>query len=327
MLRLIVNADDFGYTPGINRAILDLHGAAVLTSATLMATGSALEDAVAQIGRCGSASKLVAGLNDAVAGLRPLGVGCHIVLVDGETVSPAEEISSLIQKVPARPPRAPSHSQSPSAAGPAPDQAQARFHPTLAGFTSALLLGRLRESEIEREAVAQIRLLQARGLVLTHLDTHKHTHMFPQVLRPLLRAAQRCGIHAIRNPFEPGWSVAATPSAPLVRRAEVRLLAQLRPAFLKIVKTAGLRTTDGAIGVLATGTLDATALASLLHTASCRTQTEEPVLELVCHPGYLDAELAAQPTRLQAARELERQALMGALPFLASFRLIHFGEL
>jgi len=37
MTRLIVNADDFGQTPGINRAVLELHKAGVLTSATLMA--------------------------------------------------------------------------------------------------------------------------------------------------------------------------------------------------------------------------------------------------------------------------------------------------
>ncbi|HET7103418.1 MAG TPA: ChbG/HpnK family deacetylase, partial [Terracidiphilus sp.] len=37
MRRLIVNADDFGLTSGVNRAIVELHAAGVLTSATLMA--------------------------------------------------------------------------------------------------------------------------------------------------------------------------------------------------------------------------------------------------------------------------------------------------
>jgi len=45
--RLIINADDFGLTPGVNRAIAELHQAKALTSATLMATGPAFEDAVA----------------------------------------------------------------------------------------------------------------------------------------------------------------------------------------------------------------------------------------------------------------------------------------
>jgi predicted glycoside hydrolase/deacetylase ChbG (UPF0249 family) len=77
--RLILNADDFGLTPGINRAIGELNSAGVLTSATLMASGSAFDDAVA------------------VANTHPsLGVGCHIVLTDGVPVSPPASIPTLI---------------------------------------------------------------------------------------------------------------------------------------------------------------------------------------------------------------------------------------
>ena len=78
MPRLIVNADDFGLAPGVNRAILELHAAEVLTSATLMAQASATEEAV----------------NMALA-IPTLGVGCHIVLVDGTPVSDRNKIPSL----------------------------------------------------------------------------------------------------------------------------------------------------------------------------------------------------------------------------------------
>src|SRR5207253_7684606 len=77
--RLIINADDFGLTQGINRAVAELHDAGALTSATLMASGPAFEDAVE------------------VARSRPnLGVGCHIVLTDGVPVSPPESIPTLL---------------------------------------------------------------------------------------------------------------------------------------------------------------------------------------------------------------------------------------
>ena len=46
------------------------------------------------------------------------------------------------------------------------------------------------EAEVETEAAAQIALLQKRGLHLSHIDTHKHTHMFSRVLRSVLRAAR-----------------------------------------------------------------------------------------------------------------------------------------
>ena len=79
MRRLIINADDFGLTAGVNRGILEAHGHGVVTSATLMATGAAFEDAVA-----------IAHANPA------LGVGCHIVLTDGTPVSPPKSIPTLI---------------------------------------------------------------------------------------------------------------------------------------------------------------------------------------------------------------------------------------
>src|SRR6185437_10641319 len=94
-----------------------------------------------------------------------------------------------------------------------------------------LFRGRIRDAEIEWEAAAQIRRLQTAGVRITHIDTHKHTHMFPRVLRPVLRAALQCGVRAIRNPFEPDWALKATPGAPALRRTQVRLLRMLRREF------------------------------------------------------------------------------------------------
>src|ERR1700712_4849012 len=76
--RLILNADDFGLTPGINRAIAELHAAGALTSATLMANGPAFDDAVS------------------TARTHPtLGIGPHSVVTDGTPVSPPETIPPL----------------------------------------------------------------------------------------------------------------------------------------------------------------------------------------------------------------------------------------
>jgi len=260
---LIVNADDFGLTAGVNRAIAELHRAGVVTSASLMAcaqaTGQALE----------------------MAHSTPtLGVGCHVVLVDGEPVLPARELPTLV------------------------DPRTGRFFPTLGVFLRRLIAGRIRQAEIEAEAVAQISLLQSHDLELTHLDTHKHVHMFPAVLRPILRAARSAWIGAVRNPFEPAWSVRATPGAPWIRRAQVSLLRRLEPAFQRIVADEGFATTEGALGVVATGTLDAAAVASLLSVMPVGT------FELVCHPGYHDQDLEMLGTRLTASRETEREALL-----------------
>ncbi len=267
-----MNADDLGYTAGIDRALSELWHAGALSSATAMASGPSL---------AGSIRALPSSL----------GIGCHVVLVDGRPSAQPEAIPSLLE------------------AG--------RFKPTLARFAAGLLSGRIREGEIETEAVAQIRSLQSslkeRGLELTHLDTHKHTHVFPQVLRPLLRAALETGVQAVRNPFEPKWARSITPGAPLIRRVQVSLLESYREGFLPEVNRAGLRTTAGALGVLATGILDAGVLEALLGALE-RYGSVEQCFELVCHPGFHDAALDAQRTRLRAQREREREALLHTVP-------------
>jgi predicted glycoside hydrolase/deacetylase ChbG (UPF0249 family) len=282
--RLIVNADDFGLTAGVNRAIVELHRAGVLTSTTLMARAAATDEAI-EMARANPA----------------LGVGCHVVLVDGEPVLSA-------------------HKEIPHLADPGTD----RFQPKLPAFLRSLYpYGRPSRSfvqEIEAEAAAQIKLLQSRGVRLTHIDTHKHTHMFPAVLRPVLRAARAAGIRAVRNPFEPKWSLGATPGAPWVRRAEVSLLRLLEPAFRRIVAEEGFTTTDGAVGVLATGTLDAATVRALA------TALPEGTFELVSHPGYNDTDLAGAHTRLLASREIERDAL-DALKEFPSLELISFAQI
>ena len=279
MGRLIVNADDFGLTSGVNRAIFELHSAGVLLSCTLMARAPASEEAI-----------------ELARSTPTLRVGCHLVLVDGDPVLPPQYIPTLI------------------------DRRTGRFQPTLGTFLRRLFAGRIRPAEIEAEAAAQIHFLQNKGISLTHIDTHKHLHMFSPVLWPVLRAARAARIHAIRNPFEPEWSLKATPEAPRVRRGEVRLLRGLAPEFHRLVNQAGIATTDGAIGVSATGTLDRVNLTSLLR------NLPEGVWELVTHPGYNDADLARARTRLLASRETELNALRG-LQTVPNIELISFADL
>ena len=279
MGRLILNADDFGLTAGVNRAILELHRAGVLTSASLMARAAATDEAME------------------LARAKPsLGVGCHVVLVDGKPVLGAQNLPTLV------------------------DPRSGRFYSSLGAFLKLLLTGRIHSTEIEAETTAQINLLHSNGLRLTHIDTHKHAHMFPAVLRPVLRAARAAGIRAVRNPFEPAWSLRATHGAPWIRRAEVRLLRLLEPTFRRIVAEEGFTTTDGAIGVLATGTLDSTTVSSLLR------NLPEGTWELVTHPGYNDSDLAQAHTRLLASRETEREAL-SALEQFAGIERISFADL
>jgi chitin disaccharide deacetylase len=101
--------------------------------------------------------------------------------------------------------------------------------------------------------------------------------------------------------------------------------ARLRVGFLQRVKVAGLKTTEGALGVLATGTLDAEAVRVLLKALE-KNATADSTWELVTHPGYNDGDLAQARTRLLAQRDVEREALV-ALKEFPNCKLVNFGQL
>jgi len=284
--RLILNADDFGLTRGINRAIAELHSAGVLTSATLMANGAAFDDAVE------------------VARAHPtLGVGCHVVFTDGAPISPPASIPTLIGRD------------------------GKNFRASLREFLQTLLLGRIDEKDVAREALAQIERLQRAGVQPTHIDTHKHAHLFPSIARSLLQVAEDCGIRAVRNPFEPECSLAlgyGTRS----RRFAIRLIGLLRPRFDATLQAHKdrIHTTDGTLAISATGQLDAATLGEVL-----RALPSTGSYELCCHPGYNDSDLDRVTTRLRAHRNVEREALLSEIPkALAGANaplLVHYGNL
>lgn len=260
MRRLIINADDFGLTPGINRAILTAHLEGVVTSTTLMANAAGFDQAVTT-----------------VASAPRLGVGCHVVLLDGSSQLSPSQVHTLLE-----------------------GRDSTAFCRNSGAFAWRVVTGGIDPAQIELEAVAQIRRLQAAGISVTHLDTHKHAHILPQILRPLLRAAQKCGIRKMRNPFEPLRLAGLLQRPRLWKRwIEFRTLSTFARSFSDMVKNAAMITTDGTIGMVATGAWNQELFQSLIE------NLPDGTWELVCHPGYNDSELQRLPTRLQKSRENE----------------------
>ena len=265
MRHLIVNGDDLGFTRGVNRAIMEAHQAKIVTSATLMAQGAEFDEAV----------RLAQSVPS-------LSVGCHIVLIGGCPLLPAQEVPSLVAE-PATP---------------------GSFRSGWGVFVAAALSGRLMAKEIEAEATAQIRKLQQAGVAVTHVDTHKHVHIFPQVLQPLLRAAKACGVRAVRNPFEPvelGLLIQEIRLWP--RWLGIGVLNAFAGTFRRMVKDAGMISPEGIFGVVATGRLDTSLFRYMIE------HIPQGTWELVCHPGYDDAQLRSLSTRLRESRQKELQML------------------
>jgi hopanoid biosynthesis associated protein HpnK len=261
--RLIINADDFGLTPGVNRGIVRAARTRGVFSATIMAGSKSFSEAIA------------------LAKETPqLKTGCHVVLIDGQPVG--ENVPSLVGNT-------------------------GRFRSSVKDFGRAALRNEIAAEDVRREAEAQIRKIQSQGITLTHVDTHKHTHVLPHILIPLLQAAKACGIHAVRNPFEPfrSWPlsrVMATPGS-WARAAGVAGFRAFSAASRHAIQKEGMLTTDGSVGMMATGFLDQKMLTAILRALP------EGTWELVCHPGYADGDLKGAGTRLVESRQVELEAL------------------
>jgi len=79
--RLIINADDYGWSVGITDGILHAHNAGVVTSTSLMANQPATDYAITRLRK-----------------FPDLGVGVHLNLCDGRPVSPPSDVPSLVRQ-------------------------------------------------------------------------------------------------------------------------------------------------------------------------------------------------------------------------------------
>ncbi|MBV8866252.1 MAG: ChbG/HpnK family deacetylase [Acidobacteriaceae bacterium] len=238
MKRLIINADDFGFTSDVNAGIIEAYREGILTSTTLMANGSAFDDAVRSARETPS-----------------LDLGCHLVLVQG---------TSLLN-------------------GKALPKGPRQLLVTLAR----------RDLDVYAELRLQIEKVLAAGITLTHLDTHKHTHLVPHVFHTVCRLAGEFNIPYVRLPLDRS-----------VRFA--KLSPGLESFYRRIAQKNGVLLTDNFLGFRLTGSLTEETLAAAILALP------DGVTELMCHPGLLGPELSNAETRLKESRVRELEALTSA---------------
>ena len=248
--QLVVNADDFGFTPDVNAGIVEAHRRGILTATTLMAKGMAFEDALR------------------LARETPtLDIGCHLVLIGG-------------------------HSLVTGKAYPA----------TVAQLVAALARREIRPYE---ELQSQIQRILEAGIVPTHLDTHKHTHLAPPVLDAVALLSEQFDIRWVRRPFD--FPLTALRGAvPRLKRLTSDALGLLRRRFHRVLERHGCRTTDHFAGFQITGRFRTAELVQLLESLP------EGSTELMVHPGRCGEALRHAPTRLKESREHELAALVSA---------------
>jgi chitin disaccharide deacetylase len=265
---LIVNADDLGWTEGVNRGIAEAHRSGIVTSASLLANGVAFASG-AELARTTPG----------------LGVGVHLNLTDGPSTAQPELVATLLND-------------------------KGAFE----GGPEALLLRIAKRDltliEVEQEWEAQIEKVKEAGIKPTHLDGHKHVHMLPGLFEIALRLAKRYSIGAIRVAHEAS-SLRAALSAGHERHTAVVIKQGVQARGLKLLardareqaQHAGISTADYFCGIAQTGELTREGVMRLLR------NLPDGTTELMCHPGYADAELQSTATRLQGSRQTELQIL------------------
>ena len=159
-MKLIVNADDFGLSSEINRAVLKAHREGVLTSASLIAGAKAFDEAVA-----------IARENPRLA------VGLHVVAVDGPAVLPRSRIPRLVNE----------HGMFPN------DPVGLGMRYVLSAAAREELAAELR-AQFERFAATGLKLSHVDG----HQHMHMHPVVFGMIL-PLARRFGAAGFRVPRD--------------------------------------------------------------------------------------------------------------------------------
>jgi predicted glycoside hydrolase/deacetylase ChbG (UPF0249 family) len=234
--RLIINADDFGFTRDVNAGIVHAHRSGVLTSTTLMANGDAFDDAVQLAKETPS-----------------LDIGAHLVLVQGHSLLDGK---------------------------PLPESPR-QLLPVLAKGGLNVYL----------ELKAQLEKIRAAGIKISHLDSHKHTHLVPSVFRTIVKLADEFGIRWVRLPLDP-----------TVRFGSLSCAIGNR-YYRRFAIGKNVRFTDHFLGFQLTGTLTEETFGQALS------KVKEGTTEFMCHPAYLGDELKQSRTRLKESRQRELEAL------------------
>lgn len=226
---LIVNADDLGWTEGVNRGIAEAHRRGILTSASLLANGTAFGSAV-----------------ELARGEPALGIGVHLNLSDGPPVLPPWEVPSIV-------PRA-------GQMGGGPGWLYARL---LGGRLEPGEVEREWDAQIRKVRAAGISPTHLDG----HKHVHMLPGLFEIALRlarrhgvPAIRIAHEAPQLRAALSAGGGPSLRAAQQA-----AQGRILKFLTMNAPALARDAGIASPDYFCGITHTGLLTAAGVASLLH--------------------------------------------------------------
>jgi chitin disaccharide deacetylase len=241
MKNVIINADDFGASEGINNAIVDCFKDGILTSTTAMANMPAFDHAM----RLGKKYNI------------PTGV--HLNLIDGKGLVIKQPLGKkLALKV-------------------------------IGGIISRRI--------IEEEFFAQIEKVD-KHVEITHLDSHQHMAMFPQIRSAMVCAAKEFKIKKARISKDNFNSI--TPFSAFVKK---EIINTFIPGTKKLLRRNNIKYPHQFFGILSTGRFNLRYLEEYFKRVKNNA-------EIMVHPGYNTTPSNLKGDFLEKGREIETKTLL-----------------
>ena len=259
--KLIVNADDFGFTQGINNAIVEGYRKGIITSCSLMTCAQYFEDAVEQI-----------------KDTPDLAVGVHLTLNHAKPVLPPGQIPFLVNR-------------------------NGNFYNSPATLLQRLVLFPAAIQQAKAEFSHQILKMLDLGLVPSHLDTHKHMHLYFPLLRIIIQLASEFHINAIRVPYD-SVKIQHNPPKKKISNLFMKSLYVVQKRIKRQLRMHAIKHNEYFFGMQFTGFLNEKVLIDVIESLP------DGVTELMSHPGYCDDALMKMHTRLKESRHIEFEALI-----------------
>ncbi|QUD89955.1 hopanoid biosynthesis-associated protein HpnK [Phenylobacterium montanum] len=234
MKHLVITSDDFGASLEVNEAVEQAHTQGALTAASLMVAAPGAADAVERARR-----------------LPNLGVGLHVVLVEGRPALPPEQVPALVDST-------------------------GHFRTDMVGAGVNLFFNPAARAQLLAEVTAQFEAFAATGLRLDHVNAHKHFHLHPTIAGAILKVGKRFGMRAARLPIEPRAVLAKVEPGAYPANTVVDLWAGLaRDRF----RRAGVQVPDSVFGLAWSGAVTAERLAGMIA------HLPEGLSEIYLHPA------------------------------------------
>ena len=205
-----------------------------------------------------------------------LKVGLHLVLVDGRPVLPTREVPDLVD-------------------------ASGTFDDNMLRAGMRFFFSQRARRQLAAEIRAQFMAFRATGLVLDHVNAHKHMHIHPTVASLIIAIGREFGMRAVRVPAEP-WRALSRAAAAEGARVLPPLYAPWIALLRRRLRRAGLAVNDHLLGLAWSGAMTEPRVLRLLAALP------EGASELYCHPAV--EQTAALARTMPAYRPAEELAAL-----------------